>query len=86
MDEAIAYIATDSPQGASRVLNAVLELAESLADLPMRGRMVPEIGEESVREAFVFSYRLIYEVFDDRVEIMWLLHGARDFERWRHGG
>ena len=54
----------------------MLELAESLADLPMRGRVVPETGEESVREVFVFSYRLLYEVFDDRIEILWLLHGG----------
>ena len=61
-------------------MNAGLELAQSLADLPMRGRVVPEIGEQSVREVFVFNYRLLYEVFDDRIEIMWLLHAARDFE------
>jgi len=28
----------------------------------------------------------LYEVFDDRIEIMSLLRGARDFERWRDGG
>jgi plasmid stabilization system protein ParE len=36
----------------------------------------------TVREIFVYSYRLIYRIDPDTVTIVAFLHGARDFERW----
>jgi plasmid stabilization system protein ParE len=39
--------------------------------------MVPELSDEAVRELFVKSYRLIYEVRDEGVVILAFLHGAR---------
>jgi len=51
--------------------------ARSLKKSPKRGRVVPEIGDPAVREIFVKSYRLIYEVHDDYVVILALIHGAR---------
>lgn len=38
---------------------------------------VPEVGDESVRELFVKSYRLIYEIRREHVVILALIHGAR---------
>ena len=69
------------------VKDVVLEAADSLQLLSLRGRMVPEIADENVREIFVFAYRLIYEVLDEEVRIIAFLHGARDFGRLlREGG
>jgi toxin ParE1/3/4 len=45
----------------------------------MRGRVVPELGDDLVRELFVKSYRLIYEIRADKVVILAFLHGARRF-------
>ena len=83
LDSVIAYIAEESPQAASQVLDVVLGVAESLDRLSERGRVVPEIANRAVREVFVYSYRLLYEVSDDEVRILGFLHGARDFHRWR---
>jgi plasmid stabilization system protein ParE len=44
---------------------------------------VPEIGTPSIRELFVYHYRLIYEVRARDIVILALIHGARDFEKWR---
>ncbi len=85
LNEAIAYIASDSPQGASSVARAALQSAEALSTLAERGRIVPEIGRSAIREVFVFRYRLLYRVGSDRVTVIAFLHGARDFERWRSG-
>jgi len=41
--------------------------------------MVPEINDPNVREIFVYSYRLIYEITPKRVEILAIVHGKRDF-------
>lgn len=79
LNEALAFIAEDSPQAAERVLDVVLDAADSLQILSLRGRVVPEIADENVREVFVFSYRLMYEIAGDEVRIVAFLHGARDF-------
>jgi len=83
LDEVLRSIANDSPDGADRVLSRALEVAASLATLSERGRVVPEIGESTLRELFVYDYRLLYRVRDDRVVISAFLHGARDFSKWR---
>jgi plasmid stabilization system protein ParE len=59
-----------------------LDLAASLETLSERGRVVPEYDDASIREIFVYSYRLMYRVEGDTVTIVTFLHGARDFERW----
>lgn len=83
LDEALRDIAEDSTDGAIRVLTRALEAADSLSTLAERGRIVPEIGEPTLRELFVHDYRLLYRVREDRVVIQAFLHGARDFSRWR---
>ena len=83
LDEVVGDIAKDSPEGAIRVLTLSLEKVASLSTLPERGRMVPEVGDPTLRELFVYDYRLLYRVYDDRVVIQAFLHGARDFAKWR---
>lgn len=83
LDAALEFIADESPAGAEHILGATLDLAESLESLAERGRVVPEFGDQSIREVFIYSYRLIYRVSDEWVEIVAFLHGARDFGRWQ---
>jgi plasmid stabilization system protein ParE len=54
-------------------------VARSLRRFSRRGRVVPEIRDESVRELFVKSYRLIYEIEESRIVILPFLHGSRNF-------
>lgn len=81
LDEAADYIARDSPAYASSWVEAVRNAARSLSHHPLRGRKVPEIDDPSVREIFVTRYRLVYRVVPERVYILGLIHGARDFTR-----
>ena len=39
--------------------------------------MVPEVGRDEIREIIVQSYRIIYRVLPDEVEILTIHHGAR---------
>ncbi len=84
LSEALEYIAQDSLDGARAVLMQALAAASGLETLSERGRVVPELGNPSVREVFVFRYRLLYEVGDVEVRILAFIHGAQDFARWRH--
>ncbi len=83
LDEALSYIAQESPQGARSLLQQALEAAGSLAVLSERGRVVPEQDDPKVREVFVGRYRLLYEVRPSEVLILSFLHGARDYSKWR---
>ena len=85
LDDVITYIAQDSRQAAVDVLEAAMEAAASLAELSERGRLVPETNDPAIREIFVFRYRLMYRIEDERVVVVAFVHGARDFATWRQG-
>ncbi len=60
--ESIAdYMARDSMFYAQAVAINILSVPRSLGNFPLIGRLVPEIGDENIRERFVYSYRLIYK-------------------------
>ena len=60
--ESIAeYIARDSEFYARAIVSKILEVARNIRDFPLIGRMVPETGDERIRERFIYSYRLVYE-------------------------
>ena len=40
---------------------------------------MPELSDAAVRELFVKSYRLIYEIRNESIVILAFLHGARCF-------
>ena len=76
--ESIAeYIASDSSKYAAAVVQRINAVAYSLQHFPVRGRRVPERQDESLREVFVYSYRIVYRVTGDKVEIIAVLHGRR---------
>ena len=82
LEEAVEYIANDSPAAARQLATMVVVAAESLADLSERGRIVPELGDRRYRELLVSSYRLVYRVSEEAVNIVAVVHGARDFRSW----
>lgn len=76
--EAIAsYIDRDSPWYARAVVSKIVETAESIPDHPELGRVVPEIEDRSIRERFVYSYRIIYRIERQRILVATVVHGSR---------
>ncbi|MEC9358444.1 MAG: type II toxin-antitoxin system RelE/ParE family toxin [Pseudomonadota bacterium] len=67
----------DSPWYATAVASRIVNAAESVAEQPELGRVVPELGQASIRERFVDSYRVIYRVEDRRILIVTVIHGSR---------
>lgn len=86
LDSIIEFIARESPEAAARVLDVILDAADSLSLFAERGRRVPETESRSIREIFVYRYRLIYQVSTSEVRILAVLHGAMDFGRWLRDG
>ena len=75
------YISRDSRFYAEKVSLEIVGKSEKLGFFPEAGRIVPEIGDSNIREIFVYSYRLIYEIFPNSIEILALIHGKRGFSK-----
>jgi plasmid stabilization system protein ParE len=80
LDEIVAYIAGDSLQAALAFLEEVFTAAETLTTLSERGRVVPELNDPLVRELFIKRYRLLYEIREQEIHVLAVLHGAREFK------
>ena len=77
--EILRWIEADSPAYARAVAQRVLHRTDSLRDQPRQGRRVPEHdGPEELREVFVHRWRIIYLVEEEAVNIVTIVHGARD--------
>lgn len=78
LEAVAAYIERDSPWYARAVVSKVVESAESIAEFPELGRVVPEIGRyENPRTFCPQQYRIIYRIEDDRILIAAVVHGSR---------
>ena len=80
IDAIAEYISRDSIFYANQVVERLLQLGESLPAQPRLGRAVPELNDPKVRERFVYSYRMIYEVRDEAVYVLAVIHGRRLLE------
>lgn len=74
------YIARDSPSYATAVVTRIVEATRKLEQFPFAGRIVPEVGQETIREVFAYSYRVMYRVEADRVTVATVVHGKQQFE------
>ncbi|MFT3755472.1 MAG: type II toxin-antitoxin system RelE/ParE family toxin [Pseudoxanthomonas sp.] len=75
------YIACDNAFYADVFVNRLIDVAESLNEFPERGRQVPEAGNPALRELLFQNYRIIYRHRAGAVEILAIVHGARDLSR-----
>ncbi len=73
------YIASDSQFYARKVSMELVDKSQNLNDFPEIGRIVPEIGDPNIRELLIYSYRLIYEIFPSKIEVLALIHSKRNF-------
>jgi len=81
LEAAVEYIERDSKFYAAVLVQEVHDAADSLVDFADRGQVVPEFGDESIRELLVKPYRLVYKLTDEHVFIVAFIHGAQRL--WR---
>ena len=72
------YIAADSRRYAAETVRKIKARVKPLCQHPHMGRVVPEVGEEILREVFMGAYRIIYEIFEGKIGIVRVIHTARD--------
>jgi toxin ParE1/3/4 len=51
-----------------------------LDELPRLGKIVPELNEDAIRELSVYSYRLMYEINSNYIEVLAIIHKRRDIQ------
>ncbi len=71
------YIALDSPAIARKFILKIFDKIDQLALYPLSGKFVPEINDSSIRELLLNKYRIIYQLNDDKIDILRVIHGAR---------
>src|SRR5688572_5925309 len=77
--EAIAsYISRDSIFYAGAVVRRIVNSTRNLENFPMAGRIVPELGVETIREVFAHSYRIIYRIESETVTVATVIHFRRE--------
>jgi toxin ParE1/3/4 len=78
--EIAEYIARDNPAAAGRLLDEVDKTISLLADFPGMGPSRDELMPH-LRSFPVHSYVLFYRPNDDGIELVRVIHGARDLDQ-----
>ena len=75
--EIVGYIARDSPRAAAELASRIKGLSEKIADQPLAGQIVPEIGDPVIRERRAGPYRVIYSLAVSSPKILAVYHRRR---------
>ena len=79
--EILDVIAADDPSAARRVLAKIKAAMKRLARTPGLGHLREDLADEPLRFWPVYSYLIIYRVGMRPLQIIRVLHGARDVSR-----
>jgi toxin ParE1/3/4 len=73
------YLARSSPRYAIKMVDRLTRRSIQIATFPRSGRVVPEANDVNVREVLEGPYRIIYHVLDDEVDVIAVVHSARQW-------
>jgi plasmid stabilization system protein ParE len=79
--EIVDYIARDSPQNAMKVFDRIHLAARNIAEMPGMGHRREDVTDKPVLFWAVYSYLLVYRPDKRPLEILRIVHGARDLPR-----
>jgi toxin ParE1/3/4 len=77
INEIAEFIAKNSLQYAKAQTKLFIEQSEELEMHPHRGRVVPELGINNIRQILCGHYRIIYQVTESTIGILTVHHQAR---------
>ena len=73
--------AAESPSTALRLVGRLEAACDELSDRSLMYALVPNHEHTGVRRRVVARYGIFYVVRDDHVDVLQILHSARDHER-----
>ncbi len=71
------YIFQDNPTAAIKLTDKLISLVEELALSPKRGRVVPELSLEQIREIIYKNYRIVYLLKKNSIEVLTLFESHK---------
>ena len=71
------YLAQTSSEYAQRIVERLVNRSEQIAAFPRSGRMVPEYEIDEVRQVIEASYRIIYLIKEEQIEVLAIIHTSR---------
>ena len=74
------YIARDNPRRAASFIRELRDVARRLGDTPHAYPTLPRYQHLGLRRRPWHDYLILYRVEEDRVLIVHVIHGARDYE------
>lgn len=74
VEECTDYIALDDIPTAIKWAEGVFKHCEQLSTQPESGRMVPEFNRAEIKELIHGSYRLVYELKINRIDMLTIWH------------
>lgn len=79
IEDIVRYISVDDPDRALRFGRFLIHHTKSLGEFPELGRVVPEFGDEAIREIIVRAYRIVYRVDHEAesIEVIRFWHAGR---------
>ena len=80
LEDICNYISRDSEHYASLFAKRIFDVIQNLSYFPRSGRIIPEYGDEKIREVIHQNHRIVYRVRGDTVEIVAICHGAKPLE------
>jgi len=81
LDSIWDFIAVDSIYYADKITDEIMTATEKLSTFNKIGRIIPEIGDENIREILYMSYRVMYEIRGSFIYITQIVHSAMDFKQ-----
>lgn len=76
-EEICDFIAKDSEHYAALFAKRLNTVIKTIPNFPRSGRVVPEFNDENLREKIYESYRIVYRLKNEFVEIVAICHGAK---------
>lgn len=74
------FIAHNSRHYAKKVTQDIVAKTDVLDELPRMGKVVPELGVDTIRELSLYSYRILYDIKAPDVIVLAVIHKRRDFQ------
>ncbi len=71
------FIAEDNPKAALEFINKIISRAETITLHPKKGRVVPEIAVENIRELLYKNYRIVYLIKEKAIVILTVFEGHK---------
>ena len=77
VEEIVKYISRDSEHVARLYAKKIFDTVHRLKSFPRMGKIVSEVNSENIRELRLGTYRIIYRITHEIIEVLTVFHSAR---------